>query len=172
MIFTDSNSKIFYLDIILHIFFSYSLLTIIFIKLFRKKKDKILYEKINYILNNGVLNGITGPVNNDLDNINALDKIYYNQDTLDKVTNNDVIKFSYGQLVLFSIILVISLYYFDDRMSVLKLLLDKFITFVILGCTLYIFCIYVREKYTEIYYETIYNVIEKSMDDLKPNTDY
>ena len=172
MIFTDYKDKIFYFDILIHLLFSFTLATIIFIVKFRKKKQEELDKKVRKVLNTNIMNEISTPTTTDIENLKILNNIYTNRDKFDKVTNNDIKKASYNQIIIFGFVVIVSSFLLDNRTQFLNLLVDKIITFFIFGCVIYLYSIHFKEKYTEIKEKEIYDMLKKSNKKLRSTTTY
>ncbi len=172
MIFTEQGDKLFFLDILLHLLFSYTILMMIFIIKFRRTKQKELESKIDDVLKTNVIDEVTSPDATDITNLKILDSIYTNRDNFDKVTNNDIKKSSYNQVLIFTLAIFVVVFYLEDKSNLLSLLIDKIITFVILGSTIYLYCTYFRQKYSEIKEKKIYDILRDANSDLKSSTTY
>lgn len=172
MIFTLYKDKLFFLDILLHLLFSFIVLMVLFIVRFRKVKQQELVKKVKRVLITNVLLEITPASASDQTALKILNSIYLNEDTADKVTKKDIEKASYNQVIVFCMSIFVVIYFLDDKTSIGKLFMDKLITFVILGSTIYLYSYYFREKYSEISEKQIYDMLKKSNDKLKITTTY
>lgn len=173
MIFTPYNDNLFYIDIMLHLLFSFLMLTIIFITKIRKEKQKELVKKVKSVLKySNVSSEISDPNNDDKTALKILDSIYNNADVFDKVTNKDIEKASYNQIIVFAIALVVVVYFSDEKSRILSLLIEKLIVFSIIGSVIYLYSYYFRERYTEITEQQIYDMLKESNKNLKTTTTY
>jgi hypothetical protein len=172
MIFTEYGDKLFYIDIFLHLFFTLTLLMILFIVRFRKEKQKKLEDKIAKILNGNIMNELSTPTNTDKTNLNILDKVYENNDEQTATINDDIKKASYNQVIIFCIGLLIAFMIVGFDRKILNLVFDKFVSFMIIGSTLYLYCIYFRERITEIKEEKIYDILKRANKELKNTVTY
>lgn len=172
MIFTNKGDKFFYLDILLHLFFSFSLITVLFIIKFRKIKQEELDKKVRKVLNTNIMNELSDVTNVDVKNLEILKKIYTHEDKYDKVLNDDIKKSAYGQVIIFGFVVILTIFYLENKKGLLNLLLDKIFTFIILGSVLYIYSEYIRERYVEITEKTIYEEIRRMNRTLKISTTY
>lgn len=171
MIFTKLKHNYFFVDILLHSFFSFTIITIIFLVRFRKEKQERLDKEYKEILNSGIFNNISAPTHEDKENLRILNKIYKNRDNFDKSIDDDLRKSAYNQIIIFGFsVLIISL--FLDKTKLFKLLFEKIIIFVILGCSYYLYGSYVEKKYTEFYKEEIYDIIKKEIGKLISRTNF
>lgn len=173
MIFTSYKDKLFYLDLIFHILFTFLVLTLLFIIRFRKTKQQDITSKFKSVLNDtNILSPISNPTATDKENLKILDNIYKNRDNNDKVENKDIIKASYNQIIVLTIPVVIFVYFLVDKNSAVKLFIDKIITFSTLGCVLYLYSYYVRERYTEISKSEIFDIMNDANNDLTVTVTY
>lgn len=172
MIFTLYNDKLFFLDILLHLLFSFIILMILFIVRYRKIRQQELVKKVKSVLRTNILNEVSDTQGTDVTALKILDSIYLNEDINDKVTNKDIEKASYNQVIIFCIAIFIVIYFLDDKSSLAKLFIDKVITFTILGSTIYLYSYYFREKYSEISEKEIYDMLKEANKNLKSSITY
>ena len=173
MIFTVYKDKLFFLDVLLHLLFSFIVLMLVFIIRFRKIRQQDLVKKVKKVLSQSdILDEISDTSALDQTTLKILDSIYENQDTSDKVTNKDIEKASYNQVIIFCLCLFVIIFFIDDKKSVAKLFLEKTITFGVLGSTIYLYSYYFREKYSEISEKQIYDMMKISNTKLKTGTTF
>lgn len=173
MIFTEYTDKLFYLDVLLHLLFSFIVLMLVFILRFRKNRQKELVKKVKMVLSRtDILSEISDTSAVDRTTLKILNSIYENQDISDKLTNKDIEKASYNQVIIFCLCLFVIIFFIDDKKSVAKLFLEKTITFGILGSTIYLYSYYFREKYSEISEKQIYDMMKISNTKLQTGTTY
>jgi len=172
MIFTQYENRMFYIDLLLHLLFTFTIATIIFIIRFRKKRKEEINERIKKVLNSNIVSEISNPTTSDKTNLDILDSIYVNRDNFDKNLNNDIKKASYNQIIVFLISIFICIYFLEKKSELIDLFLDKIITFVILGTTIYLYCLHFKTKYNEVTEKFIYDVFKKSNDELTNSTTY
>ena len=172
MIFTQYENRLFYIDLLLHLLFSFTIATIIFIIRFRKERKEKIDKKIKKVLNSNIVNEISNPTTLDKSNLDILDSIYVNRDNFDKTLNTDLKKASYNQIIIFVISIFTCIYFIEKKSELINLFLDKIITFVILGSTIYLYSLHFKSKYSEVTEKFIYDVFKKSNDELTNSTTY
>lgn len=172
MIFTDYDNKLFFVDLLLHLLFSFTIATLIFLTKFRKPKQDELNEKVQKVLETNVTSELSTPTTTDKTNLDILKIVYTNRDKFDKILVSDIIKSSYTHLLVFSIPIVITIIFLEDKSKLMNLFFDKLVTFIILGSVIYLYCVHFREQYNEIKEKEIYDMIKKSQKSFKSSTTY
>ena len=145
---------------------------ILFIVRYRKVRQQELVKKVKSVLRTNILNEVSDTQGTDETALKILDSIYLNEDINDKVTNKDIEKASYNQVIIFCIAIFVMIYFLDDKSSLANLFIDKVITFTILGSTIYLYSYYFREKYSEISEKEIYDMLKEANKNLKSSITY
>lgn len=167
MIFSKVGTKLFNYDIFVHSFFAFIIVTFMFIFMHRKKRQEELLSKFNEVLDDtNLLDGIT-VTNAQKDDLRLLDAVYENRDEQEKITNEDIKKASYNQAIIFGFCILLSVFHVGvSRRDLYDLLKDKILTFATIGIVSYLFSSIVKNNYSEISQEYIYNTLRDEIESL------
>lgn len=172
MINTQFRDRLFFLDIIFHLLFSFTTIMIIFIVRFNNIKSRNLNKKVTDVLKTNILEELKTPTTEDNTNLKILDSIYRNDDNNNKIKNKSIKKASYNQVIIFGTTVLIIIYFLEDKSNLLSLIFEKSLTFAVLGSTIYLYYIYFKEKYVELKNKEIYHMLNKANKELKPTITY
>ena len=173
MIFTAYKDKLFFIDILFHMLFSFTVLVILYITRLRKIRNQEFVKKVKEVLKESdVFLEISPTKEEDKLALKILDNIYENQKYSDSVKNNDLKKASYNQIIIFASALFVVIFFVEDKKSIIKLFLEKLITFGILGSTLFLYNYYFKGKYSDISRKYIYDSLKESNKKLTTSTNY
>lgn len=172
MINTQFRDRLFFLDILFHLLFSFTTIMTIFIVRFNKIKSNKLNNSIKNVLKTNILDELATPDAEDKTNLKILDSIYRNDDNNNKIKNKSIKKASYNQVIIFGVAVLIIIYFLEDKSNLLSLIFDKSLIFAVLGSTIYLYYIYFKEKYVEVKNKEIYDMINKANKNLTFNVNY
>lgn len=176
MIFNSIDKwDLFIYNIFMQIFFSFIIISGSFYA--SQHNQKYLDNEVTDVINNSnVLDGLSTPLAHrsvDKTNLDILTSIYDNESSIENILSKGLSRSIYLQIIIFIIgFLVSSTVLKISRREYFKNLINLIIIFMILGCLSSITDLYIKNEYTSLSLEDIYNIIQDKLDLLTPFISY
>ena len=171
MIFSDYKDKLFFIDIFLHLEFSFIIFSILFHLTFREREKERIDKLIKNVLKTNIFDGLSNNTNTDIENLKILKEVYNNQDNVDKSLYY-LKKTSWSTIILISFLVVIVLLHVRNEPNIYTLVFDKILTFASIAFALVLQEKFINSHYQEIFEKDIYDMINKNIKELKSTTNY
>jgi hypothetical protein len=166
MIHTEFKHRLFYIDVLLHIYISFIVVAAVFTITTVSASSRNLDEKYLNVLNNtNVLDGIQNVTESDKAQLDILKK-YIKIDIIDETElNSKIRKSSYNKIILISAFLLFLVLYFRNDSEFKSLFFDKIIFGGIIFSTIWVFDTVFKENYVDVSEEEIYDIIKKEIEE-------
>lgn len=164
MIFSGTGKEKFFIDVLVHSFFSYVILLILFFVINNDLNDQELLDTLRQSFDSNIMDGFTTPTDNAQTYLDELDSIYRERDKIDTELNDEIVKATFMQLIIFLFCFILIMIIINKNYSYYKhFLLDKLITFTIFASVIYIINEYVKSKYATFFAEDAYDVMKQEL---------
>ena len=152
MIFSGTGKEKFFIDVLVHSFFSYVILLILFFIINNEADELELLNTLKKSFDSNILEGFTEHNIADEGLIEDVAYAYSTRDSVDADLNNEIVKATFMQLIIFLFCFILIMIIINKNYSYYKhFLLDKLITFTIFASVIYIMNKYVQSKYKSFF---------------------
>ncbi len=173
MIFSGSGREAFFIDILIHSFFSYIILLIVFFIINSSILETDLEDTVIDAFDSDLLDGYTDLKPPGINGLAIVYQIYTDRDKTDDELNREIEKATFMQLVVFTWCFILIMIIINKNFSYYKhFFADKVITFTIFTCSIYLINYYIDSEYTNFYIIEAYEILKKRLRNLTPHIHY
>lgn len=169
MIITDLKDKLFFIDLFLHLEFSFIVITIIYHIITLDEKHKKIEETVDKVLKTNIFDNLTTGTTEDEENLKILKRVYSNFDKVESF-ETEIKRNTYLTIILIVFLVIFPILYLRTQINIYTFLLDKLTIFTVIACGLLLFEKLVKTEYKDVMEEDVYNIIKERRKKLKSGT--
>ena len=165
MIFTKYGDDIFFIDLLLHIEYSFIIFALIFVIMFRKTEEDRLKDTLSEVLKTNIFDGLSNSTVTDKTNLENLKKVYNNHDKADN-SMYYLKKYGWTSAILVGAIILLVLLHIKIHTDILSFIFNKTLLFIGIFCGIYLQEKLVKENYKEFFEKDLYDMINDRIENL------